>query len=99
MADFINKKYYENHNCAKYDFELFGTAPSSSSAATSTSNAHFFSGEDAKERMLSDNDDVIDVIVEPNILRKFSDDSSTSTSSLDMSNIQDNDSVIIDLKK
>lgn len=99
MADFINKKYYENHNCAKYDFELFGTAPSSSSAATSTANAHFFSGEDAKERMLSDNDDVIDVIVEPNIIRKSSNDSSTSTSSLDMSNIQDNDSVIIDLKK
>lgn len=95
MADFINKKYYESHKCSKYDFELFGT-PSSSATTNSSDTSHFFSGDDAKEKMLSSDDDALDIVVESNISRR---NNINVSDSLDMSTVQDNDSVIIDLKK
>ncbi len=95
MADFINKKYYESHKCSKYDFELFGT-PSSSSATNSSDTSHFFSGDDTKEKMLSSDDDALDIVVESNVSRR---NNQNVSDSLDMSTIQDNGSVIIDLKK
>lgn len=95
MADFINKKYYESHKCSKFDFELFGM-PSSSATTNSSDTSHFFSGDDTKEKMLSSDDDALDIVVESNVSRR---NNINVSDSLDMSTIQDNDSVIIDLKK
>lgn len=95
MADFINKKYYESHKCSKYDFELFGM-PNSSATTNSSDTSHFFSGDDAKEKMLSSDDDALDIVVESNVSRR---NNINVSDSLDMSTVQDNDSVIIDLKK
>lgn len=68
-TDFIKSSYYEPHKCAKYNFELFATAPSGST--TNTASAHssantFFSGNDVPDSMLSSKDyNVIDVASSP----------------------------------
>ena len=56
-TDFIDKKYYEKHKSANYNFEAFGHSSSSSS-----SNSSFFSGDNYRDtKMLSyDNENIID---------------------------------------
>ncbi|MBQ9267130.1 MAG: hypothetical protein IJ217_02460 [Clostridia bacterium] len=96
MADFIDKKYYEEHKCSKYDFQLYADANSSSASENAKADSHFFTGNNDKERMASSDDNVVDVVVDSSILRKKNDNSGAT---VDLSNMNSNDSVIIDFKK
>ena len=98
MADFINKKYYEEHKCSKFDFELYGNANSTSATETAKPDSHFFTGEKEKEKISPSNDGILDVVVDSTLIRKKNDDKSSSNA-VDISNLNNNDSVIINLKK
>ena len=66
-TDFIKSSYYEEHKCAKYNFEAFENSSSSNSAnsnveAINTNNT-YFNGNDVPETMvLSNEKNVIDVV-------------------------------------
>ena len=73
MSDFINKKYYEEHKCAKYDFQLYADANSASASETAKDDSHFFTGDNEKGRMLSTNDDnIVDIVVDSSSIIKSS---------------------------
>lgn len=69
-TDFINKKYYEPHTSAKYNFELFIKNMSTLKTTTNT-NEDFFSGSDNINITPSYSDDsIIDLNKEPVITKK-----------------------------
>ena len=91
-TDFIKSSYYDEHKCAKYNFEIF-TSPSSDNSTQNTeainTNNTFFSGDDYPETMSISNDsDVIDV-KDPIVLNGFGGTQTSSTTS--------NDEIFIDL--
>ena len=63
-TDFIKSSYYEEHKCAKYNFEIFGNSSENNDQTTEAINTNntFFSGNDMPESMVLSNDqNVIDV--------------------------------------
>ena len=85
-TDFIKNSYYEEHKCAKYNFEIFATSPSSSTTSSESINTNntFFSGDDIPDTMLLSQDQkVIDVVGSPVSSGGFNTTNLTSSSSAD----------------
>ena len=89
-TDFIDKKYYEKHKSANYNFEVFGSSSSSN-------ESNYFSGETYNDtKMLSRNDNNV---IETNAI--ISDKKYTNNSDLfiDVDNDGINDFIVEPLSK